>query len=322
MKIRNTLVVLFFIILLIGVIHQWKKISFSAPQAEPKELIGKQSELKNNSQLIRKKKILPHEVKDSPQPPIKNKILTHNTSPPKPSGNKNTYAIPRTDIPFTVVQDWAIAFGDVLLGKAEGAQPGQQGFHHPDDTRLWPTSIIPFGIHSDLKNPQRVTEAIRYFNENTAVRFVPVTDNDADAIIFIADEENCASYLGHIGGLQPILVAPQCQSQDLIHELMHALGFVHEHSRTDRDQFLEVLWDQIDPKYLSQFALIPDYLIHQYSGSVFNFDPHSVMLYPSTAFAKTPGRVTLRAKQNTPLSPATKGISAIDKERLFYLYGN
>lgn len=60
----------------------------------------------------------------------------------------------------------------------------------------------------------------------------------------------CSSYVGRIGGHQTISVgnADQsivCKKGNIIHEIAHALGFFHEHSRPDRDDYVDVLWDNV-----------------------------------------------------------------------------
>ena len=52
-----------------------------------------------------------------------------------------------------------------------------------------------------------------------------------------------------VGGRQIIsLNANGCMyTGTAIHEIMHALGFYHEQTRTDRDYYIKIHWDNIDP---------------------------------------------------------------------------
>lgn len=49
-------------------------------------------------------------------------------------------------------------------------------------------------------------------------------------------------------GAQPLSLADDCLETGIIlHELMHSLGFWHEQSRPDRDSYVEIFWENMEP---------------------------------------------------------------------------
>ncbi len=229
---------------------------------------------------------------------------------------------------FKVEDGLALIGGDIVLGEVAEEQKGDLKNRllkdKPAESKLWETSEIPYGFSEgfpeDLKT--KVLEAVKYFNEETVMTFIPVdVENDEDVIVFkFREGAPCSSYLGRVGGLQPVYLRSSCGKQDVMHELMHALGFVHEQQREERDRHIEVLWPNIDETFQYNFAVLPDSLVHQYEGSVFNVSLKSVMMYHDEAFAK-PGMKSLKSKSNKKISPINSGLAEIDKERLEMLYG-
>ncbi len=218
---------------------------------------------------------------------------------------------------FKIINGLAIAFGDVLLGRLVGGDNIQEGLYKPPPLHPWKTAEIAYAITRDLPRPERVEQALEYFRQYTPVNFVPYT-NQKDALVFEVGEEHCYSYVGRIGGLQPIRLSDECTWQEILHETMHALGFVHEQSRTDRDAYVEVLWDNIDDAFKNQFAMVPDSLMEPLRGTPFDFQ--SVMMYPPTAFARENGLVTLRSLGNTAIAPTPNGLSPQDLDRLNHFF--
>jgi Astacin (Peptidase family M12A) len=62
---------------------------------------------------------------------------------------------------------------------------------------------------------------------------------------------------------------------------MHSLGFEHEQTRYDRDMYMQVLWQNIEPARAYNFNKQPRTL----SFPKFNLDFRSVMMYRLTAFS-------------------------------------
>lgn len=71
-----------------------------------------------------------------------------------------------------------------------------------------------------------------------------------------------------------------------------ALGFLHMQSSFDRDNYIEVLYNNISPQMHSQFAKHGSNVVSHQGGS---YDYRSVMHYGQTAFSSN-GQITMKTK--------------------------
>ena len=61
--------------------------------------------------------------------------------------------------------------------------------------------------------------------------------------------EGCESPVGapHDDSNRHVSLASACMERGVVqHELIHILGFWHEQSRTDRDKYVDIKWDNIE----------------------------------------------------------------------------
>ena len=138
---------------------------------------------------------------------------------------------------------------------------------------LWPGGVVPYVFDVNV-TPARKTAmlaAMKEWENVSPVRFVP-RSNEPD-YLHIKDDPGNWSHVGKIGGKQEMGIYNWNSKFQMAHELCHALGFVHEHQRPDRDIFVTIDPSKVnDPNY----RLEPDALV----TSSYDFD--SVMHGDST----------------------------------------
>ncbi|XP_061433542.1 hatching enzyme 1.2-like [Lethenteron reissneri] len=104
----------------------------------------------------------------------------------------------------------------------------------------------------DTNDKENIQHAVNEFAEKTCVRLIR-KDNQEDYINFQALDGSW-SFLGKKGGAQSLSLEPRKVTKGIVlHELMHTLGFHHEHCRSDRDQHIKVHEDNVKEDELGQF---------------------------------------------------------------------
>jgi astacin len=139
--------------------------------------------------------------------------------------------------------------------------------------------------------------------------------------VYIHPDDGCYSLVGRSGGRQPLSLEAGCIDRGTIqHELMHTVGFFHEQSRTDRDDWVKIQLDKVRIDAQDQFdkydlAAITDL------GEVYDYG--SIMHYGAFAFTAT-GWPTIVPRKNITYANSVMGqrraFSATDIRKINKLY--
>ncbi|XP_062386883.1 hatching enzyme 1.2-like [Sardina pilchardus] len=146
---------------------------------------------------------------------------------------------------------------------------------------------VPYTIDDDFSDELKayIEKGMKEFHVETCIRFVPHTKQVN--FIQIKNSTGCWSVIGMYGrrGQQLSLKLPGCMAKKIIqHELLHALGFFHEHQRSDRDKYIRTNWEYVKEGSLKTVDTINLNTTYDYG---------SIMHYGRYAFSNTTGKETM-----------------------------
>mmetsp|Transcript_35454 Transcript_35454/g.81087 ORF Transcript_35454/g.81087 Transcript_35454/m.81087 type:complete len:720 (+) Transcript_35454:97-2256(+) len=233
-----------------------------------------------------------------------------------------------------IEDDWSSSLLEASI--ASGSRWGGKTWPHglPPDYNT--TAAVPYCLHSEISETARIavrSAMVEIEQQVPCISFAQIStldDNSGCAlpesggsIIVKSDESGCWSYVGVVeyrSGQrvsQPLNLGLGCDTSGIAqHELNHALGMLHEQSRSDRDNVVDILRTHIAPAmYEANFGELDA----AYKGSP--YDILSIMHYDPYAFSET-GELTIKPHNAllVPYMGQRVGMSQLDVEHLGEMY--
>lgn len=214
--------------------------------------------------------------------------------------------------------------GDMILSKDQVAALDDvemtRGAINIIPTRFWPCTVR-YEFEPGF-NTSDVFQAIDTLSRYVGIKFVHTEATPYDHIYFVHsnDNVNYGTY-GREGHVNVIYLTRYPGYVIAMHEICHTLGMYHEQCRSDRDEYVDILWDNIEPGFAYAFDTYydrgPDGIF------VTPFDFESIMIYSSYNFGiKVDGikQPTMLKKDGSLIYTATK-LSQGDIRTLQTIYG-
>ncbi|XP_048463255.1 low choriolytic enzyme-like [Rhincodon typus] len=209
-------------------------------------------------------------------------------------------------------------YGDIAVGSSKNAKKCLLG----PRTCLWPRSsdgivYIPYTIDESFSKYHQsiIQRSMKEFDYLTCIKFV--YRRYERNYIKIISQNGCWANVGYNRWAQFVsLDRTGCIRPGIIqHELLHTIGFNHEQSRSDRDNYVTIIHKNIMKGAEYNFVKMDTNNL----GTTYDYS--SVMHYGRNAFAKDQKSVTIVPKPNPNIYIGQRyGMSNLDALKVNKLY--
>ncbi len=220
-----------------------------------------------------------------------------------------------------VDEEHVIAYGDLIVGEARFVENYQSGDKElkVETPKLWPKGVLPYRTKDLTEEQERAIEKIASdLKAQTQIQLITyIPSKHKSWITFKAGGNHCYSQVGFREGESIISLNPRCGYKEIYHEIFHILGFFHEQNRFDRDEHVQIIWENINEEHWTQFErFAKESFPKALQRTPFTFD--TFMLYPSTTFSNS-SDYSIVTIDGAPY-PSHEVPSFVDYSRLKSLY--
>ena len=221
-----------------------------------------------------------------------------------------------------VVIDLEASLADAETGLIEfDIRPSKnKGSVTAKESLLWDKAIVPYVIQGTIylegggqivginreEDKEKIRAALAELSKETGILF-PEYETESelyaahkDGVKIIAGWKYSTSFLGRQGRIQTITLGLTLEKSVIQHEFMHTLGFNHEFTRNDRDEYVDIHWENIPERMHRQFE------IKENSKDCGGFDFNSIMMYGSIEISKDSSKVEITKKDGSTFERATE----------------
>ncbi|XP_034472620.1 seminal metalloprotease 1 [Drosophila innubila] len=193
-----------------------------------------------------------------------------------------------------------------------------------DASKRWPNNLVIYQISEDFdaEHKQAILRGIKTLEDSSCLKFREATLEDAAFVRITANPGGCFTAVGYQGqpqemNLEIYPIGEGCfRPGTILHEFMHALGFYHEQSSAIRDDYIDVVQENIVPGKEFNFK--------KYSSSVITdfdvgYDYNSCLHYRPGAFSVN-GKDTIIPLDDTVVIGQRTGLSKKDIDKINIMY--